>query len=523
MARTPKSVALALLVWVVILAGVAAVVRTMVLPRYREKRQRDLTALTGARPRPVTTLRLAADGFSGYCLLRSSELAGRLEARGIALTVVDDGAEYMARLEALRNGRVEMAAFPVNSLVQCGARLGEFPATIVYVLDETVGADALVAWKDAVARIGDLNRPDAVMVLTPDSPSEFLARVVLASFELPNLNRPDWYRGVSGSSEVYKAFRGDSRRGPCAYAMWEPEVSRALADPGAHVLLDSSRLRGYIVDVLVAGRQALVDRYDAVKAVVEEYARSAYAARERMPEMVREDSRGSPAEITRAEAEAIVKGILWKTTLENYRHLAVETGDPGADPLPAILRRVTEVLVKTGAIAADPLAGRYETLYFDRILREMKAEGFHPSRAVNVLSGTLPEVPEEEIRGVVGAAPLTEAQWDGLVTVGEMRVEPILFGRGTARIGIEGRRSVAGLAAVLRSWPHYYLVVTGRVRPGGDEEEALRLARDRAETVVEMLAAEGIPRHRVRTAAEVARTDVPEAQCVAFVVRQAPY
>jgi len=107
--------------------------------------------------------------------------------------------------------------------------------------------------------------------------------------------------------------------------------------------------------------------------------------------------------------------------------------------------------------------------------------------------------------------------------VGEIRADPILFGRGNATIGVQGEQALTSLAETLTSWPQYYLMVTGRVRPGTDEEAALALARARADAVVAMLKAKGVAPQRLRTAAEIASSNQPEAQAVHFVVRQMAY
>jgi outer membrane protein OmpA-like peptidoglycan-associated protein len=522
MARTAKSIVLALLVWIVILTGIAAVVRSMVLPAYRERQRLGRQGQPGRSGEVAVKVRLAADSFSGYCLLRSAELSNRLARQGIALTVVDDAADYMARLRALQVGEVEMAVFPVNSLIQCGARLGAFPGSVVYVLDETVGADALVAWKGSVGSIGALNSPEARFVLTADSPSEFLARVVIASFNLPALSRDQWLLPARGSAEVYRRFRSEPRQRLQVYAMWEPDVSRALADPEAHVLLDTSKLKGYVVDVLTVRRQFLTENYALARTVVEEYARTAYADRERMAEAVARDLKASGASASSAEAASIARGIRWKNTLENYAHFGLVAGS-GLDDLGAMVRKVTDVLVRTEALPRDPLAGSTERLYDDRIVRDLKKAGFHPGREVNVLDGAPADPSEEQVRGAAAAALLTEAQWAALVTVGEMRVDPILFGRGNAAIGVQGEQALAVLAETLASWPLYYLSITGRVRPGADQAAGLSLAQARAEAVAASLTAKGLAPQRARIAAEIAPNDMPEAQSVVFVVRQAPY
>lgn len=271
--RTPKSVLIAVVLWILIIGGIAGTLRYFVLPEFREKKREKLALQTGSGGKYRINVRVAADSFSGYCILRSPELAKRLGAAGIKFSVEDDGADYMHRMKALRDGDIDMAVFPVNSFIQSGLALGEFPASMVYVIDETVGADAIIAYRDAVPSIDALNRSDARIVLTPDSPSELLARVMIASFNLPELPEKKWMVEADGSSEVYKKFRGDSRRNPVAYAMWEPDVSKALKQDNAIILLDSSKLKGFIVDVLVVDRQFLIDHYDVAKEVVENYAR----------------------------------------------------------------------------------------------------------------------------------------------------------------------------------------------------------------------------------------------------------
>ena len=70
-----------------------------------------------------------------------------------------------------------MAVFTIDGYLAAGQELGEFPGTIVAIVDETVGADAIVAFEDDVPSLTSLDDRSARVVLTPASPSEFLARV----------------------------------------------------------------------------------------------------------------------------------------------------------------------------------------------------------------------------------------------------------------------------------------------------------------------------------------------------------
>lgn len=518
--RTKKGMIVAVFLWVVILGGIAATLRYIVLPKFQKEKQGILNNQTGSAGKYKHHVKLAADSFSGYCLLRSEEMADRLSSKGIKLTVYDDGANYIARMNALKKGDTEMAVFPVNSFIQCGAQIGSFPASIVYIIDETTGADAIIAHKQSLNKISDLNSPDARIVLTPDSPSEFMARVMLASFSLPRLP-DDWMIKEDGSREVYKRFRGESVNKPYAYAMWEPDVSKALQEKDAHILIDSSKLKGYIVDVLVVRREFIIDNFDVIKNIIEAYARTVYANRNKMVKMVIADARSLNDTLSEKEASQTVKGIEWKNTLENYAHFGIKNAH-SVENIEDIIIKITEVLLKTGALKSDPIDGRANNLYFNKILLAMKENNFHPSREISVISG-MDLGNNETLRGAAKLKKLTTRQWLSLVEVGEMRIDPIQFGRGTARVNIKSRRELEKLAKTLKSWPQYYLTVTGQVRPGGNEEEALKLAKARADATVGVLTSNNVPIERIRSFSKIAASDTAEAQSVTFMISQFPY
>ena len=178
-------------VWLVILVIAAVAYRFLVTDPNEEQLQSE----TGSDSRYTHEVKIQADLFSGYAVLRSEEMKKNLRYDQIRLTMVEDEADYDARLAALEAGEVEMAVFTIDSLLMAGAKLGRFPASIVMVIDETKGADAVLAFDAGVKTVQDLNSPDAGFVLTSSSPSEFLARVVKSHFKLPDLGN---WAGVDG-------------------------------------------------------------------------------------------------------------------------------------------------------------------------------------------------------------------------------------------------------------------------------------------------------------------------------------
>jgi len=517
-----KGCLVAAVVWCLILGSLGVAYKFWVHPHLSKK----LKEATGSTSRYKDELVLAADSFSGYCVLRSDAFKQELRDRKIKLSIQDDKADYAARLEALRAGKAQLAVFTIDSLITAGARAGEFPATIVLVIDETRGADALVAYEKAVGSVQDLNDPSAKIVLTPNSPSEFLARVVLAHFSLPRLQE-NWMARADGAAEVYRQFRAARQTEKKAFVLWEPYVSRALQQPGARVLLDSAQLKGYVVDVLVAQREFLREKPELVRSVVEAYARAAYryaAEPDSMARLVVEDARQTGAEsLDAAQARRIVDGIQWKNTLENYAHFGLASGsDQGGLPtLEDMIGNIMEVLLKTKAISSDPLDGKYTTLFYDRVLVEMKAARFHPGQGLSVMPGV--SAGAETVRQEKELAALTPEQWTALRPVGELRIAPISFARASAELSLDSERELQEVARRLKTFPRFYLRVIGNARAEGDPEANRLLAQSRAESAANFLIGQGVSANRLRTETAPSAVTGGEAQAVSFAVGQRAY
>jgi outer membrane protein OmpA-like peptidoglycan-associated protein/ABC-type nitrate/sulfonate/bicarbonate transport system substrate-binding protein len=523
--RSAKGILAAAAIWVVIIGLLAVAAKIYILPYFQE----ELEQATGSASPYQHDLVLAADSFSGYCVFRSAALKNDLKPQGIRLTIRDDKADIDGRMKALRDRKIQLAVFTIDSFIAAGQRLGQYPGSIVMVVDETSGADAIVSYKSAVASLQDLDSPEGRLVLTPNSPSEFLARTVIAHFNLPSLPEK-WWLEAKGAEDVYRQFIAADKTAKRAFVLWEPYVSKALEAEGAQLLLDSSRLKGYIVDVLVAERSFLSEQPALVRAVVEAYFRSAYAARQKpggMAALVMEDAGATGSEkLSPRLAEKLVAGIDWKNTLENYAlfGLLPEKDARGQLHIEDVIANITAVLVKTGTLPADPLEGRPQRIFYDKTLKEMQAAQFHPGRKLAVVEGLGPGAAgPEALKTGAELRPLTDAEWDGLAPVGRLRVPPLAFARGTARMNIQSERELNELVRQLNAWPGYYLVVMGHARSEGDAEANLRLARERAQAAADFLLSMGISAVRVRVRAAAPTAQDASAQSVSFGLYHMPY
>ena len=504
-------------VWLVILAVLAITVRFFWTEPQNEKLQSD----TGSNSSYSHEVKIQADLFSGYSVLRSDEIKKNLRYDGIRLTMVKDEADYDSRLEALEDGDVDMAVFTIDSLLVAGAKLGRFPVSIVMVIDETIGADAVLAFDQGVKTVQDLNVSDASFVLTPSSPSEFLARVVKSHFKLPKLGN-NWIKEEDGSEAVFEVMKSADRSKKQAYVLWEPHVSQAKKIKGVKVLLDSSKIKGLIVDVLVARREYLRDHPEKVRSVIEAYSRAAHHYRNE-PQGFAGLVRSDDPSLSEDGSKAIVSGIQWKNTLENYAHFGVVKGVSAGDLLTMedMIGNVTEILLKTKALESDPLNGNYTSLYFDKILSEMQSENFHPESLIAGLGQGTTNL--QGVRTNAQLGKLNESQWDTLRAVGDLNVQSIGFRRGSAAISLSSEHELRRLKKMLDNFPSFYLRIVGQTRSEGDPEANRLLAETRAKSVGEFLQKDGFSISRMRTEAAPSAAKSGSAQSVRFEVGQIPF
>lgn len=495
-------------VWLVIFGVGAMAWRWFVAPTYRkvaerraERQREELLDATSADGHFQHHVNFALDAFSGYAVLRSAEFQDFLSQKRIRVEIHDDGANYAQRLQDLKAGNIQMAAFTIDALIKVSAEIDGFPATIVAIIDETRGADAMVADREVIPNIEALNRADMRLHLTPDSPSETLARVVMADFSLNDLS-DDAFVAATGPEEVLAAYRGSKPKAAEAYVLWEPYVSRIRSEnPNMHVVIDSSWFRGYIVDVIVASRDYLAKNEDVVRDVVGCYFRAAYQHRNGMVDLVKRDGR-----LKQSEAENLVNGIQWKNTQENFSHLDLS----GVRPLQHIegmISRITDVLTNTGAIEADPTGGKPTMLYYDKVLRELQTSNFHP--------GLDDEVVQEDR---VVLPRLSESDWGKLNEIGEFRVPKLVFAPGTDTLRSYSQTILDDLAGKLKTWPRAYVFIRGNVSARGNAEANRRLAQQRAEVAAQYLIKQDVHENRVR-----ATTGEETGTTVSFVLGQPSY
>jgi outer membrane protein OmpA-like peptidoglycan-associated protein len=492
------------LIWLMLASIGAATYKFVVEPMRRDR----LVSGTGSASRYAHDLTLSLDSFSGYAILRSPEFQSLLGEKGIRVALQDDGASYADRIEALRTGKSQFAVFTIDALLKVCADLGYIPGTIVAVIDETRGADAMVAYREAFPNLDALNNPKTRFVLTPDSPSETLARAVMANFHLDKLGERPFIE-AQDAEDVYRRYRAATQVDPLVFVLWEPYVTKMNENPNTYIVVDSERFRGFIVDVLVVNRDYLLKNPEVVQDVVGCYFRAAYQYRDRMVELVLEDAKQTGTPLNKTQAENLVNGIWWKNTQENFAHFGIGGRQHAVQLLEDMIRNIGKVLLTTKAIEKDPTGGQPTSLYYDEVMRALETSNFHPALA------------DEQIRDDhIELAALNDEQWKQIVPIGTLQVPELVFARGTARLTGLSTNTLDELVTKLNNWPQYYLEIRGKASSRGDAEANRRLAQQRAEAAQAYLIQAGVDAKRIRPIT-AAGTDTSFS--VSFVLGELPY
>lgn len=508
-----KTILVSVILIMLIIVGL--VTYKVVLAPWMNKRLVEQTSSHVAHKTPI---KFAADSFAGYAIFRSPKFQDALAKTpdDIGIVMKSTEADYTARAKALTSGDLDMAVFTIDANIVTAADLGDFPGSMVSVIDETKGADGVVAFEKSVPNVSALNSADTKIIATPNSPSETLARHMIAGM-LPALVGKSWLTEAKDSDDVLEKLKAANPNGKFAYVLWEPSLSKALKVPGVHVLYDTSKVSGAIVDVLMVNRTFLRENPKIVRTVLETYFQTlnAYTSeQDGMANLVMEDDKRNGGTITQEQAKKIASGIQWKNTLENYAHFGLLSAQDsqGLLTMPDMITRIASFLVKTGKLKSNPAAGHEQELYSNKALAEMKANNFHPGTGQMADIRTNPKL-----------CALDPDQWTKLVYVGDMDARTIDFERARATLTIQGERDVKALSEQLRSWPNYYLTVIGHARSDGDPAANLELAKERGKIVADAIVALGFSSNCIRSVAEPSQQQNGGAQSVTFRLSQKPY
>ncbi len=492
---------------VVAVVGIAALVSYRyaepLLEEYSQKTTSDASKTVG-------TVVLAVDDWVGYFPLCSPEMKKRMRSRGYGIKCENDQANYPERMKKLKEGKIDFAVATVDSYLLSGAPLN-FPGSIVAVIDESKGGDAIVARKDFASNIDDLKKQQGFKVaFTPGSPSEHLLRAVGAHFDVPLFREAigSWRVETSGSeAALKKLLNGDV---PVA-VLWEPNVSRAIADPKFVKILGTENTDKLIVDILIANREYLKDQRAAVDLFLANMFRTLKYYRDNpdiLAQHIMEETK-----LNKREVETMLKGVAWASLYENaIKWFGVSGGSGvGGEAVVATIEGTLLILTANKNFANNPLPGGdpYRIMYSDPIAALHK-QGITDQFGVSAQLSVGAQAAEPQNSLEKRFAELTPEGWGRLKQVGTLQSRPITFQSGSSALTYDGQLEIEKSAASLSHYPHFRILIEGHTGKSGDPEMNMQLSQSRAEAVAQYLQVTfNIDPNRMRAVGKGSSTPLP--------------
>ncbi len=430
-------------------------------------------------------IRIAVDSWVGYYPLCSALLKRHLRELGYALECVDDGADYPGRIQALARGEFDFVVATVDSYITAGAAT-RFPGVMVAVIDESKGGDAIIARKDKLGSLDALKQGNPKVALTPQSPSDYLAKSLAVHFDIPTLAKgKPWRTEVAGSNAALKALRkGDVD----AAILWEPDVSRALSENQFHRLIGTEKTQGLIVDVLLAQRERSIEQPEKMKIFLQQYFR--------VLKLYRDDTAIFEAELVAftglntAEVTAMTKGVKWASLADNAELWLAHTAQVSSkEALVSSIESVITVLREYGDVTSNPLPesdayGLVNSAFIHELYLQTGVGAFNDAKSAQAKD-------EYTI--------LSDAQWLALREIGTLKMRPISFASGSDMLTIEDKEQLDEIEESLSHYPSFRVEIRGHSGMRGDEQENRLLSQSRAESVARYLElTHNIPIQRMR-------------------------
>ncbi|MHC1725223.1 MAG: phosphate ABC transporter substrate-binding/OmpA family protein [Syntrophobacteraceae bacterium] len=447
-------------------------------PYFEEREQRSTSDAREIKG----NIRVAVDNWIGYFPLCSPELKKRMRQHGWNLVCEDDQADYAKRMKRLKDGEIDLAVATVDSFLLNGAPKG-FPATIVAVIDESQGGDAIVARKDAVSSLNALRgRTDIKVAYTPNSPSHHLLKAAVEHFDVPELLPPGGRQVTTqGSEEALKRLISGKAQ---VAALWEPDVSRALSQDGIVKLLGTEDTKRLIVDVLLAGREFSKNKPEAVKLLLANYFMILKSYRENLKLL--EEHVIAATKLSPDVVASMLKGVAWVSLNDNCEQWfgISAPGSQREEFLITTIESAVQILIHNRDFTESPVpAGDPYRLTQSQFVEDLYLKGiagFTGPKAASVKaeSGSLLEA----------AFPtITADAWAALQEVGTLKTDPVVFQSGTAELSFQGKMEIDKAVEKLRHYPNFRVIIKGHTSTEGDPEANKVLSRERSEAVARYL------------------------------------
>lgn len=457
------------------LASAVLVAVWMLLPRILDRRQTDTSDAARVREK----VRIGVDNWIGYFPLCSPEMKNSMRQAGYQLVCEDDSADYPERMRRLKEGDLDFAVATVDSFL-LNAQPFSYPATIVMVIDESKGGDAILTRRQDLGGLDDLKgRSDIRVAFTPGSPSHYLLKAAADHFNVPELLPPPGSRRIEtdGSAKAGEKLLAGAAD---VAVLWEPDVSKVLARGGIKKILGTEDTERLIVDILLVNRDFSKRSPQVVQQLLASYFRVLKTYRDD-PALLTKQVQNETG-LTEETVATMLKGVHWATFMENCEEW-FGIGLPGTYAEEEIIDTVeatVRVLTAAGDFVQPPVPDNDPY----RLTNSSFLEGlFTGGISGFTLPGGKAGEPLKTVTLEARFSPLDAEHWASLKEVGTLRVDPIIFQSGSTSLSMLAKEIIDSAVMRLKHYPNFRVVVRGHTGTRGDVQENLALAQQRAEAV----------------------------------------
>lgn len=453
----------------------------------------DLNQLSASDAKAIKgSLRIGVDNWVGYLPLCSKELRRRMRQSGYLLECVDDNADYDQRMKQLKRGKLDLAVATVDSYLLSGAKYN-YPGMIMAVIDQSKGGDAIVAWENQVGTIDGLKQqPKLKIAFTPDSPSEHLLKALSSHFDVPHLRqaRGDWRVETDGSTAALDQLLSEQ---VSAAVLWEPDVSKAMANDGIIKMLGTEDTRNLIVDILLVGRKFYGENQAVLNVLMTQYFRTLKHFKTQPDSLL--DELAERDGLSKKAAKKVVGGVHWVSLRENAQQwfgISLD-GSSQHEMLIDAIEDTVNILVDAGDFDRSPLP---ESNPYRITQSELVSNLFRTGGNVGFISSGANQG-DKSVTQVF--QPMNDAAWNKLREIGTLRTHPIAFQSGTDTLTESSQLELEKAARQLTHYPNFRVMILGHTGLRGDKAANKLLSLSRAESVRRhFIKTYGVNKHRVK-------------------------
>lgn len=434
---------------------------------------------------------IALDSWIGYFPFRSPVFARLMREEGYRIKIIDDRADYHGRMKMLKKGEIDFSVCTIDSYLLNGKSVN-YPGTIVAVIDESKGGDAIVAWKGKFSNIEQLKKGrNFRMAYTPSSPSEHLIKSIAVHFGVPVLGEREgkWRVEVDGAEEAYQKL---IKKETDLAAVWEPHVTEALSHKGIVKIIGSEDVEKLIVDILLVNRKFAKNKPDMAKLFIKNYFKTLniYAvSRDRLLKDIT-----AKIDLNKKQAGYMLKGVKWLFYPDNLRWFGLTSRSTHRQPeIIESINSTVSILINSRDFSDNPLTDKDPyTILNSFFLKELYRSGIF---SVSAFTGRDDDTLSRKF------LKLSRKQWKKLTTIGALKLRPISFRSGTSVLDYNGKEQVKHIVENIRHYPNFRILIKGHTGLRGDPAANVALSLKRARAVKnELQYSYNIDGNRIRVA-----------------------